>query len=463
MDEVTLEMAPQALRDMFNRGFAAMERGNLDYAIDMFYSCVEKEPMFLQARKFLRAAEVKKHKGGKGGFFAHWASMAVGAPSYLTATAQLKAGKPLDAMRGAEKLLRHDPLNLPFIKLLGQAAELAHAPEIAIQSLAIAREHYPDDPFILNWLGQLYMATDRSSEARECFEALCALQPNDAAALKALKDAMAVHSMSRDGWSATAAAGGSFRNMIKDEKEAELLEQESKAVKAQKDVESLIAEGLAKIQREPGNTNYRRALANLYAGNAMFAEAIQTLEEAQRMAGSRDPQIDNTISAVRIQQYDHDIGQMEAGGNAPGAEALRRDKKAYVFSDIKDRVTRYPNDLQLRYDYAVQLYQRALTNDAIQQFQLAQRNPQRRILSLYHIGLCFKAKKQYDMAIEQLQLAAAEHPAMDDTKKDIFYELGLTLEATGDFPKALEYYKRIYQVDIAYKDIAQKIERGYRT
>ena len=38
MAEVTLEAAPRKARDHFEKGFSAMERGNLEYAIAMFES-----------------------------------------------------------------------------------------------------------------------------------------------------------------------------------------------------------------------------------------------------------------------------------------------------------------------------------------------------------------------------------------------------------------------------------------
>ena len=44
MAELTLEEAPQKLKDLFNKGFGALERGNLDYAIDLLFSCVQEEP-----------------------------------------------------------------------------------------------------------------------------------------------------------------------------------------------------------------------------------------------------------------------------------------------------------------------------------------------------------------------------------------------------------------------------------
>jgi tetratricopeptide (TPR) repeat protein len=446
---------------MFYKGFAAMERDNLDYAVAMFSQCIDIEPMFLSARKFLRAAEIKRLRGRHVGPLAHWISTLANLPALLTGTAMLKAGKPLEAIRKAEALLKKDPLNLTFVRLLGQAAEEAHVPEIAIQTLAVAREHYPDNAVLLNWLGSLYMATQQPAEAHDCFEALVALKPNDGLALKALKDAMALQSLARDGWGGAGAADGSFRTLIRDEKQATLLEQESKALKGEKDADALIAEAKSKIEREPANINFRRALANLYAGQKMFAEAIATLEEAQRMSGGRDPQIDAAVSAIRIEQMNQEIAALRDAGDSTAADAKEKEKDEFIFQDIRERVGRYPNDLSLRYDYGMLLYNRHQINEAIQHLQLAQRNPQRRVKSLYYLGLCFKLKKQFDLAIEQLQQAAAEQQAMDETKKDIYYELGQITESAGDHKKALEYFKRIYQVDITYKDVADKIEKSY--
>jgi tetratricopeptide (TPR) repeat protein len=80
---------------------------------------------------------------------------------------------------------------------------------------------------------------------------------------------------------------------------------------------------------------------------------------------------------------------------------------------------------------------------------------------MYFIGLCFAGKKQYDMAAQQLEKANADMSDMDENKKACLYELGQIYEATNNRPKALEYYKEIYQVDISYRDVTAKIEHGY--
>ena len=78
------------------------------------------------------------------------------------------------------------------------------------------------------------------------------------------------------------------------------------------------------------------------------------------------------------------------------------------------------------------------------------------------MALCFKAKGQHDLAIEQLEGANSELSLMDDTKMDIIYELGSICEAIGQLDRAADYYKQIYAVDISYRDVAQKIEKSYK-
>ena len=462
MAEVTLDQVPQKVRDLFNRGFAAMERGNTEYAIDMLMACVEAEPRFLQARRYLRAAEIKEFRNRGGNAFTHIMASITSMPAMATAQTLLNTGKPMQAIQTIEKLMRKDPLNMSYIKVLGKAAEAADEPEIAIQTLAMALEHSPHDAFILNWLGQLYMKTEQPRKARECFETLCELKPNDTAALKLLKDAMAIDSMTKDGWAEAAASGKGFRGMIRDAKEAALLEKENKAVKDRSDIDILIADNKARIQREPGNVNYRRALAQLYASNRMFEESITTLQDALAVAGGRDPQIDQAISQVRLQSFDHEIKRLQDSGTAAAVEAKQKERDQFLFNDVQDRVSRYPNDLQIRYEFGLLLYQQQRFNEAIQQFQAAQRNAQRRVSSLYYIGLCFKAKQQYDLAIEQLQRAASELPVMDDQKKDVIYELGQVLESAGRGAEAGDLYKQIYQIDIGYRDVSAKVEQGYK-
>jgi len=461
MDDNAQEAIPPKVRDLYNKGFVAMERGNLDYAIDLFSRCVEMEPRFLSARKFLRAAEIKQVKAVKPNLITSLIGSVSALPYLLKAKAQINSSKPADALMTLENLFRKDPLNRSAVQLFTDAAEMASLPELAIQALSIAKDHDPKNTDLLTRLGELYMRNKQPRAARECFEVVCQILPNDGPALKRLKDAMAISSIEGGLEDAVKKGREGYRDLIRDKKQASLLEKESKAVRGTGDFESLETEYLERIKKDPENINYQRALANLYSSNGLFEKAITILEDAQNTSGGRDPMVDNAISGARMAMFNRDIEQLRMARDTAGAERLVEERDIFAFQDLQDRVKRYPNDLQIRFDFGALLYARGQINEAIQQFQLSQRSPQYRARSMYFIGLCFAGKKQYDMAAQQLEKANADMSDMDENKKACLYELGQIYEATNNRPKALEYYKEIYQVDISYRDVSAKIEHGY--
>jgi tetratricopeptide (TPR) repeat protein len=460
MAEVTLESVPKKAQDLFNRGFTALERGNLDYAVDMLTACVELEPQLLRAWKFLRAAQVKKVMDKPASALTKAINTAAKVPAFLAATGLLKSGKTQQAMMAAEKLLRQDPVNPKYAKLFGKAAAQNNLPEVAVLTLELARDHNPEDISLLNWLGSLYQKMGRTSSARECFERLCELCPNDGDALKRLKDAMAIDSISSDGWQKASEEGGSYRDILKSKDEATKLEKEAKSQKSDSDSDSLIADLVQKIEDEPANTNFRRSLANLYIKRHAYNEGIAALQEAIKL-NPGDPELERAMSNAKTKQFEHRIAGLREAGNEEEAAAVEHELLQFEFDDLQDRVERYPNDLALRYEWGKMLFDNDYVNESIQQFQLAQRNPKSRVRALYYLGLCFKAKKQYDLAMDQLKAASAEVLIMDGMKKDIIYEQGEISELMGEAAQAANFYKEIYQSDISYRDVAQKIEEAY--
>lgn len=453
---VKLEEVDRPLRAMFEKGTSALERDNFDYAIDIFMTLLESEPKLMQARQLLRAAEIKKFRQDNKGQMAHTISSITGIAAVMGASAAMKKN-PLKALQKAEKLLHKDPLNKQFLNLHAQIAMAADMPELAVHSLSVAQEAYPDDKAVLKRLAELYKEIGETNRAKECYENLMKMDPDNPEFIKSYKDAAARDTMHTGGWE----GAKDYRDLIKDKDEAQRLEQSAKAVKTNKDIQDLLSETELKVKQDPDNINYKRALADLYAKSERYEEALELLDEAQKKTGGGDPQVDRAITAIKTSYFDHKIAELEQAGDKEGAEAKRAEKENFVFDNTKDRTVRYPNDLQIKYDYGILLFERGEINEAIQQFQLSQRNPQKRISSLYYMARCFKHKQQYDIAAEQLEKAASELHVMNDQKKEIFYELGEIYEAIGDTQKAGKYFKEIYSVDISYREVASKIEGTY--
>jgi tetratricopeptide (TPR) repeat protein len=457
MEEMTLEQVPRKIRDLFEKAVSAIGRGNADYGLDMLKQVIAMEPRFLLARKNLRLAQVKALLATKPTAMTHQMSSLKGTFTLMGAQGKLKKD-PKAALDGAEKLMALDPLNLNFLKFFAEAAVAADMSEIAVQTLEIAQPYYAKNVEFLRRLALLYINTNQPAGARDCYAAVAELLPNDQLAIKNLKDAAALDSMKTGGWEQK----GSFRDKLKDQKESIRLEQQAKSVKGDADVDTLIAERLKDIQREPLNMNFRRALADLYVRAERFDDALQALADATQTAGRSDPQIERTVSHIKAKKFDNAIEAAKAAGDEAAATAKEQEKENFLYDDAIAMVQRYPNDLQFRYELGYQYYLREQYNEAIEEFQLAQRNPQRRTLALYYLSLCFTRKGQLDIAFEQLQKAAAELTLMDDLKKDVVYQMGILAEQMGRQQEAVAFFKEIYSVDIKYRDISQRIESSYQ-
>lgn len=459
MAEIQLEQAPRKAREQYDKAFAAFERGNFDFAMDMFQLALEVCPQLTKARKLLRLSQIKKFRAeGRGGGFADAMSSLSGMGAMMSGNSLLKKD-PAKAMIKAEELLRKNPLNPQFVKFSVEAAMAAGMPEAAVVTLEAYVENKPGDIELMRQLGKLFQDVGRMHEARLVYEEVAKLKPTDPKAIKDLKDASALDSMQRGNWEDRS---GDFRSKLKSKDQSLSLERESKAVKSDRDSDALISETLLKIQREPQNINYQRTLAKLYLDTHQYDDGIAVLKKAYDMTGGADPQIDRALAEAKMRKLEYEIGQLRTAGRNAEADALEAEKNRLLMADAEDRVRRYPNDLQFKFELGVIQFDHGLINEAIGQFQLAQRNPQRRIRSLYYMARCFANKNQYDIAVEQLAKAKSELVIMDEPKKDIVYELGCVFEAMGEIEKAVEQFKEIYSVDIGYRDVASKIEKYYK-
>jgi tetratricopeptide (TPR) repeat protein len=439
MAEVKLADAPSGVRTYYDKGIAALERNNLDYAMDMFEAALHAEPRLLQVRKLLRAAAVKNAKLKPPGKLA----LALTLGDFMKASAAVKKN-PMLAIELSEKLLRIDPLNIKFTKLQCSAASAAELPEIAIQCLEILKENSPPNLAVLAPLAELYQNTEQFDAEYACREKIVLLSPTDTAALKAMKDSAARLTMGKAGWQ----KAESFRDVVRTEATA--------AATQPKELEVLNE----RFETNPEDVNARLALADYYLKNRLFDDAIQTLEKGQATSGSVDPRLTQKLLTTKELQLTFQLAAAEDEQNDEKISTLRKKLADMRIEHAAHRVERYPNDLQLKFEFGKLLFDANRLTEAVQQFQLAQRNPQRRVRSLIYLSNAFEQKGQLKIAEDQLETALTELPTMDNTRKEVLYLLGMLYEKSGEKEQAKRYLHEIYACDIGYRDVADRIEKS---
>jgi tetratricopeptide (TPR) repeat protein len=450
----------QQAQNFFNKGSAAFERGNFDIAIDLLMQCVSLSPGFSRARKLLRATQIAKFRKEKKSGLATKLEDVKAAMMRVKIAGLLKTGKTDLALIECEKLLTLNPLHSQNVEMAVEAAEAAGHPEAALFTVEAAYENNPDDMELLRRVANYYMTVGDYTKARDAYVKLNAYLPNDQTIFKQLKDAEARVTMAA-GWEEAAGKKDAYRDLIADKDQAKKLDMQAKAVVAGADAEALIEEARARIEQEPNNLNYYRALARLLSQNKRFDEAVEVLEAARKI-NAADPELDRAVTSTRISAFKAKIDALKEAGNAEGAAEMEVEMNQFIFDDLSARVQRYPNDLRLRYELGMQYFMYEHYDDAIGQFQLSQRSPKERIESLYYLAMCFAHKGQRDMAVMQLETANDQLPIMDDLKKKVVFALGKLAEDAGDIEKAFGYYKDVYGADIGFEDISARMERIYK-
>ena len=461
MGEISLDNLDRRARDFHNKAMAALERNNTDYAIEMFMQCLAIAPNYTNGRKFLRAAQLKRAET-LGGFKKMFASAKV-APTVGKAKMSLSKN-PVEAMHLAEEALGDDPKNGQALLILAEAAEAAHCPETAVQTLETYTKINPRDTKTAHWLARAYSSIDKHELARELYERLLQANPNDFDAQKGLKDATAHGAMHGGGWEDQAS---SFREKLKDEKEATNLEQQSRVIRAEDHVDSLIHELLAKASQDPENPLHNRELGKLYAQKGDFTTALQYLEKIFASESGNDPTLEKEINEIKAKRLQVGITEKKAALAAqPGNAVLEKELAALDLElstlqlhDLTRLVEKYPNDLMYRYELGVLYLKTGNVQAAIEQFQKSVGQPQRRVPSLNFLGQCFEQEGLHDIAVDQYLKALEELPMMDGQKKDITYNLANCYETLGQQDKALVEFKKIIAVDIGFKDVRQRITR----
>ena len=459
MPEKSLSEIPRPIRELYEKGNAAFQHKNWDYAIAIFGQVLQKEPGFYDCREALRACQFKK-AGVSTGFFRRFLGSAGNSPLFAKGQMMLR-NNPLEALQIAEQILNGDPASTSAHKLLADAALGADLPRTAVLSLEIAHKQSPNDKEIALRLGEALMGAGQIAKAESIYRELERTYPNDQVILQALKNAAAKRTMAEGGYEALSGGEGSYRDILKDKEEAVSLEQEHREVKTGDVADRLIEEHETKLAKDPNDVKVLRSVADLYARKEDFDHALDYYNRA--LQAGADPVLEGTIADITAKKFDRARAKLDPNSPSYAEDHARMEaeKLAYQITAAKSLTDRYPTDLQRRFNLGQLYFKAGKLSEAISEFQRAQSNPHIRIAALNYLGQCFERRGMNDLAVRTFQNAIKDKAAFDDEKKELVYQLGAVLEKMGKKEEAIEQFKQIYEVDIGYRDVAAKVDAYY--
>ncbi len=460
MQEVTLNSLDARLQKQIENAQVALQRGNFDYVVEITTTVLNLAPGCVPVRRLQRAALVKRAEL-KNKLF----SKAMGS---VTMAGFMFASKkdPLKALESADKMLHADPSNVGALKTLGEASKSLGMMETAAFAWEAIRELQPKDHDTLVSLANAYIDARMHKEAVRVAEDLLKLRPSDGDALALMRKASVAQTMDKGKWESQS----SFRTKLKDENLAVSLEQAAKVVTSAEMSERLIEEAKDRLAQQPDNINHYRTIIEGYRRIDDSASALEYVKKARQLpAAAGDAafeKLQGDLTIAVLEKQAKALAQQSAA--APDDDALKQAAATAAeelakarLDDARLYVERYPNDYAARYTLGTLLFDAGDYQNAIANFQQALKSPKVRISALGGMGKALKARKMFDLAVQQFQTAKAELPTMDDLKKDVIYQLAECYEGMGQREAAINEYKLIYSEDIGFRDVADKINAFY--
>ncbi len=435
------------LQQMFEHANRMMAQDNFDYASELLSQCVTGDPSnFAYLQAFLANLK-KKYGNNKKGH-----NMAFMKKATLGRAVSKAAGQKdwLGVIRSGVESLRINPWEIPVLRQMADAVKELGCDEVELVYLKTALEANSKD-FDVNWrCAQALKERKQYDQAIACLHRCEQIRPGDeqvqrAIASLAVEKTLDTFPAEANKKKKAAAAGGA---PVEEETQIEKLEKN--------------------IARHPDDLPRYIELSELYLQDEIYDKAEEILTKALDLSKG-DADIRERLEEAQVRRMRNQMlllkKQIEqSGGPQAEAEAELKELKlklaAKELAMYQARVERYPNNFNFKYDLAVRFQLLGRYNEAIGEFQQAQKDPRFKGRSLLALGQCFQHIKQYNLAMRHYEQANEEIPDRDaDNKKKTLYLAGKLTLFLKDLTVAERYLTTLAGLDFSYRDVAELLDK----
>ncbi|MFQ5537041.1 MAG: tetratricopeptide repeat protein [Gemmatimonadota bacterium] len=205
---------------------------------------------------------------------------------------------------------------------------------------------------------------------------------------------------------------------------------------------------------------------------AAFQQAldIDPADEAARAGLGETPEPSRPVKEVAAHEDYVDLGAMILGDEEE--EKSTRFVVAYeepsgdeqadfakMLSQFKEKVSENlgADDVRAHHDLGTAYKEMGLLDEAIAEFQQALRASADHLPTYELMGQTFMEMGQSAAAVRTLERALEAHHDVEDELVGIYYYLARAYEEEGDAEKAVEFYERVFSLDINFADVTERL------
>jgi tetratricopeptide (TPR) repeat protein len=420
--------------------------GNIDYAIEMFATCVlgdPASPLYLQS---FFAVLKKKFAGKKaGGLSALFSAGGRGGLKKLAA-----AGQWLELLRKGVDLLKSSPHDHGTLLAMANACRQLNFQETQPIYLRAALDAAPADAEVNRVCAEYLEARGEYDQAIACWRRI--------ASIKGLAEE-AERTITKLQVDKTFAKGRGLEGRGGAKTEAKA----SGDTSSDKPRTAVLRESLAK---DPANVEAALELADLLEKEETIDVAEQVLRQALAASGN-DLKVREHLEDRQLRWARHRVHvaekQVEAEDTPQHRQTLEQLRSAQTRQEIevyRSRSERYPENMTWRFELALRLKTEGNYDAAIKEFQAVLQDDRRKGAVALELGECFQKIKQYQLAFQSYQTAVdalTEREA--ELRKRALYRAGVLAMGLKDVDSAQKYLSALAVIDFGYRDVADRLDK----
>ncbi len=195
------------------------------------------------------------------------------------------------------------------------------------------------------------------------------------------------------------------------------------------------------------------AEADFYALQGLKDEAV-ALYEKLLLASPGNEEISNKLKALKPEDGGQEAAETES-------------EQTEVDSDLKDIFHEFKKgieselgeqDSETRYNLGIAYKEMGLIEDAIREFKISLKDPEKVLRSANMLAMCYLEKKLYPLAIQEFKKVVAAVPPSDDGYLGAKCDLADAYIKNKDYVQALQLYTEIHSQDPDFRDVAKKVD-----
>jgi tetratricopeptide (TPR) repeat protein len=203
----------------------------------------------------------------------------------------------------------------------------------------------------------------------------------------------------------------------------------------------------------------RQALEDLSKSYPKHPLVLSKLEEARNLAST----FEDSTPMVMVDDADQSeslaeklaeelVDEPKAGSSTQHLNKVLKQFKR----GIKEQLS--ADDSATHFDLGIAYKEMGLFDDAIEEFKLCMRSPERECNASTMIGICYKEKGQLTEAIKNFKRGLHADKKTKEEELGLFYELGLAYEALDDATEALYYYCEVVKRQANFRNAQKKVD-----